>query len=33
MNQQDFIRLKEEVALQEKELRFDTFSSRVAWDG
>ena len=32
MNQQDFIRLKEEVALQEKELRFDTFSSRVAWE-
>ena len=29
---EDFIRLREEVAQQEKELRFDTFNSSAAWD-
>ena len=29
---EDFIRLKAEVAQQEKELRFDTFNSSVAWE-
>lgn len=29
---EDFIRLRAEVAQQEKELRFDTFNSSVAWE-
>ena len=29
---EDFIRQKAEVAQQEKELRFDTFNSSVAWE-
>lgn len=32
MDQQDFIRLKEAVALQEQTLRFESFNSAVAWD-
>lgn len=32
MEQQDLIRLKEEVAHQEKTLRLDTFNASVAWD-
>jgi len=32
MEQQDLLRLKEEVALQEKTLRFESFNSATAWD-